>query len=262
MHGRSAQDKLSFRARLQRGDVLTAMFSIIPSPAIAEIIGISGFDTAIIDMEHGPISLSDLTALVTAAQYGGAYAMVRVPECADHVIGAVLDLGADAVLVPQIQSAAQARQAVRAARYAPDGIRGVNPWTRAARYGTAPNWATEANADVTIIGLVEGSEGLANFDEIIAVPGLDAVFLGPVDMAQSMGLPGEPEHPRVVAAIAAAVTKALARGLRVGVFARDPEGANRWIEHGVTFIGVSEDTVAIQTAFSGIRSAICVPGGD
>ena len=252
----------SFRDRLRAGEVLTATFSIIPSPIIPEIIAVAGFDVAIIDMEHGPLSLSNLMPLVTAAQFGGAYAMVRVPECADHVIGAVLDIGADAVMVPQVQSGADARQAVAAARYAPEGYRGVNPWTRAARYGTVANWASVANADVAVIALVEGADGIASLDEIIAVPGLDAVFLGPVDMAQSMGLPGQPEHPQVIAAMESAMAKALAAGVRVGVFSRDAAGANRWIERGATFIGVSEDTLAMQTALSELRAEIAVPRQD
>lgn len=247
---------VSFRDRLRSGETLIATFSIVPSPVIAEIIAVSGFDVAIIDMEHGPITLSNLMPLVTAAQFGGAYAMVRVPECADHVIGAVLDIGADAVMVPQVQSAAHARQAVAAARYAPEGYRGVNPWTRAARYGTTANWVTVANDGAAVIALVEGAEGIANFDEIIAVPGLDAVFLGPVDMAQSMGLPGQADHPRVVAAIEAAFAKALAAGVKVGVFSRDAAGANRWLERGATLVGISEDTLAIQTAFSELRAAV------
>lgn len=236
--------------------MLTAIFSIVPSPTVVEILAVAGFDAVIIDMEHGPTSLGDLTPLVMAAETGGAYPIVRVSECSDHVIGAALDIGAAAVLVPQVGSAEEARRAVSAARYAPEGSRGVNPWTRAARYGRTADWTSVSNQNVAVIVMIEGREGLNQLDEILGVPGLDGIFLGPVDMAHSLGLSGQPEHPDVVAAIRDAADRAGRRGVAVGVFARDAEKANGWIGQGPTFLAVSEDTAAIREAVTAIRDGI------
>ena len=153
-----------FRDRLRAGEVLTAIFSIIPTPTVVEILALAGFDAVIVDMEHGPTSLGDLVPLLMGVEAGGAHTVVRVPECSEHVIGAVLDMGAEAVLVPQVINAAQARRAVSAARYAPDGTRGVNPWVRAARYGKRTDWVTRSNEHVAVMAMIEGSEGLSQLD--------------------------------------------------------------------------------------------------
>lgn len=246
----------SFRSRLREGEMLTAIFSIIPSPTVVEILAVAGFDAVIIDMEHGPTSLGDLTPLVMAAETGGAYPIVRVSECSDHIIGAALDIGAVAVLVPQVGSAEEARRAVSAARYAPEGTRGVNPWTRAASYGRTTDWTNVSNERIAVMVMIEGRDGLDQLDEILAVPGLDGIFLGPVDMAHSLGLSGQPEHPDVLAAIGDAARRAALRGVAVGVFARDAEKANGWVGQGPTFLAVSEDTAAIREAVTVIREAI------
>jgi len=246
----------SFRARLRDGEILTAIFSIIPSPIVVEILALAGFEAVIVDMEHGPTSLGDLPPLIMAVERGGAVPIVRVPECSEHVIGAVLDIGAAAVLVPQVGSAEAARRAVSAARYAPEGTRGVNPWTRAARYGKTTDWTAKSNRDATVMVMVEGREGLDNLDAILDVPGVDGIFLGPVDMAHSLGVPGQPDHPTVVAAIADAAERARRRGVAVGVFARQASAAARWIGRGPTFLGVSEDTATIFEAMSALRAEI------
>lgn len=246
----------SFRTRLREGRPITAMFSILPEPQIIELIALAGFDAIIIDMEHGPNSVGNLPPLVLAAQAHGRFPIVRVPECAEPVIAAALDIGASAVLVPQVQSAAQAELAVAAARYAPEGRRGLNPWTRAARFGATANWPAVSNRDTGLMVMIEGPQGLAELDAILAVPGIDAIFLGPVDMAHALGLTGQPEHPSVVAAIEQAVARAGACGVGVGVFARHAASARHWLGIGVRFVAVSEDTVAILEAFSTLRAQL------
>ncbi|WP_083733884.1 HpcH/HpaI aldolase/citrate lyase family protein [Sphingopyxis sp. KK2] len=243
----------SLRDALSERRPLTAMFSIIPAIPVVEMIGLAGFDCAIVDMEHGPLGIADLMPLMLAADARGAFPIVRVPDATPHMIGAALDVGAAAVLVPQVVSAETARAAVSAARYAPEGTRGVNPWVRAASYGGGTEWLQAENRNAAVMVMIEGKDGLAALDDILGVEGLDAIFLGPVDMAQSMGFPGQPEHEAVVAAIEEAVERAGRRGVGVAVFAPDAAGAARWFARGVSFVAVSEDTVTILGAFTTLR---------
>ena len=249
----------SLRSRLRDGTVTTSMFSIVPSPVIVEMVGLAGFDSVIIDMEHGPIGIDRLTSLVVAAELRGMHAIVRVPECRTPLIGAALDVGAAGVLVPQIENPEDARFAVAASRFAPEGNRGVNPWVRAADYGRRSDWLASANSETAVMVMVEGKGGLQNLDGILAVPGLDAIFLGPVDMANSLGVPGQPEHPLVVDALVQAAAQATERKVAVGVFTRVPSTVRQWIDRGVSLIAVSEDTVTIQDAFSALYSQIGAP---
>lgn len=238
------------RAAMRSDARLTAMFSIIGAPAAVEMIGLAGFDCVIVDMEHGPIDVRDLPTLIMAAERRGAHAIVRVPDTRPQVIGAALDAGASGVLVPLIDSADAARAAVAAARFAPEGNRGVNPWVRAAEFGRDAGWLGRANDGAAVMVMIEGVGGIAALDDILAVPGLDAVFLGPVDMSQSMGLPGQPEHPQVIAAIEDAVARARDRGVGVAVFAPDAKAAARWFARGVSFVAISEDTITLLSALT------------
>jgi 4-hydroxy-2-oxoheptanedioate aldolase len=171
---------------------------ILPRIEVVELAALAGFDAVILDQEHGPIGVEALPELVAAAQGAGLACVVRVPECRAKAIEAALDVGADAVLVPHVASADAARDAVAAARFAPDGRRGANPWVRAARYGALADFASEANDRCACLALVEETDGVAAIEDILAVPGLDAVFVGPVDLSHSLGYAGQPEHPAVV----------------------------------------------------------------
>jgi 2-keto-3-deoxy-L-rhamnonate aldolase RhmA len=175
------------------------------------------------------------------------------------LIGAALDVGAAGILVPQVSSVQAARDLVAAARFAPHGRRGVNPWVRAADYAGGSDWFERANASVGIAAMVEGTEGLDAVHDILDVGGLDAVFLGPVDMAQSLGLGLQPEHPQVIDAISAVVRAAAAKGKATGVFAPTATAARRWLERGVRFVAVSEDSAVIRAAFDRLREEIGQP---
>jgi 4-hydroxy-2-oxoheptanedioate aldolase len=243
----------SLNERLREGQALTAVFSIIPSTHVVEMIGIAGFEAVIIDMEHGPFSIDSVIPLLLAAQTRGMYPIVRVRANEPSLIGAVLDAGAAGVLVPQVTSAAAAAAVVKAARFAPAGARGTNPWVRAARYGAGATWFADANRDVSILVMIEGREGLDALADIIAIPGLDGIFLGPVDMSQSLGVGGQPEHPKVIAAIGDAVAAASARGIVTAVFAPNVAAARRWIAQGVRVVALSEDAAIMMDAFHKLK---------
>lgn len=187
----------------------------IAAPEIVEAAGYQGFDFVIIDMEHGHFGFDTAHQMVRAADAAGVAPVVRVPALDESAILKVLDMGAMGVLVPGVSTRQDAERAVRAAKYAPWGTRGACPWTRATGYETA-DWQRHAewsNAETMVWLLVEGTAGVDNFDDILAVPHVDALMMGPFDLSQSLGVAGQLEHPRLSAALATMAEKAAARGV-------------------------------------------------
>ncbi len=240
---------LSLRHRLRRGPPLVATFSIIPSFEVVEMIGLAGFDAVILDMEHGAYGVEALGPLLLAARTRGLFPIARVRTNEASLIGAALDAGAAGVLVPQVSSAAAALAAVSAARFAPEGSRGANPWVRAADFTAGPPWFAQANQDVAAMVMIEGREGVEAVPDILNTPSLDAVFLGPVDLSHALGVPGETEHPLVLAQVERVVAQAAERGMSVAVFAPTPKGARRWLDRGVGFVAVGMDTAHVLAGF-------------
>lgn len=237
------------RGRISSGERLIGTFSLIPATEIIEIVAVAGFDFVIVDMEHGPYDLGTVRDAVVAARASGLASVIRVRDAAPDLIGAVLDIGCDGVLVPQITSAPQAQAVLHAARFSPDGTRGANPYVRAAGYGSVPDWFAKADRDVAVMLMIEGSEGVAACPEILALPGLDAVFLGPVDLSHSLGLPGQIGHPRVVDTLAGIVARATEHGVATAIFAHDADAAQDWLRHGVQLIASGVDADIIRTGF-------------
>lgn len=249
---------VAFRQQLTDpvGAPLLATFSIVPRIEVVELIAYGGFDAVILDLEHGPYSIEALPALILAAQSAGIASLVRVPDARHQVIGAVLDLGADGVVVPNVRSAENAAEAVAAARFSPDGTRGANPYVRAGRYSSNETYFTDANGRAAMIAMIEGREGLASIDAILDVEGLDAILLGPVDISMALGVPGNTDHPLVVSAISAAIKRAKARAVAVGVFAPQQDMAVRWIRLGARFVALSVDTAMILHSFREAAQAV------
>jgi 2-keto-3-deoxy-L-rhamnonate aldolase RhmA len=245
---------MTFRERLAgAGPALIATFVLVPRIEVIELLAYAGFDVAILDLEHGPYSVEALAPLIAASRSAGISCLVRVAEDRAQQIGAVLDVGADGAIVPNVQSEASAASIVAAARFAPDGKRGANPYVRAARYSANESYLTAANEAAAIIGMVEGKEGLSAVDSILGVEGLDAILLGPVDMSMALGVPGQPEHPTVIASMSRIVEKASARGVATGVFAPNTNAAARWLKLGVRLVALSVDTALM---LDGFRSAV------
>lgn len=238
----------SLRERLKSGVPLIATFSIIPTVEVLELIGLAGFDAVILDIEHGAHGSEALGALILAAMARGIYPIVRVRGSDPAEIAAALDAGAAGVIVPQIGSLAEAEKAVRAARFAPLGNPGANPFVRAAEYSGRLEWFAEANRDVAILVMIEGRSGLEAAEQIAAVPNLDGIFIGPMDLSHSLGVPGEMAHADVVAAIRTAIAACSKQGITAGIFAGTPEAAKRWMGEGVSFVGVGADTAYLRTA--------------
>ncbi|HVC20356.1 MAG TPA: aldolase/citrate lyase family protein [Vicinamibacterales bacterium] len=246
--------------RLRTGSPLVTTFSMIASPMIVELLARAGFDAVVLDAEHGPLGPESLNVLIPAARAANLPPIVRVRANEPSLIGAALDVGAAGVIVPQIESAAAAAAAVSAARFAPDGRRGVNPYVRAAGYAAGVEWYPQANRETAVLVMVEGAAGIAALPEILAVPGLDGIFIGPFDLSQALGRPGDVEHPEVVARVTAIVAAAQARHVATGIFAPTPALARRWLDLGVRLVAVSFDTALALDGFRAARQAVRGPG--
>ena len=233
----------AFRARLLQGDTVFGPFVHCRDKALLEILGQEGFDFAIVDTEHGATDPSEVEDLVRAANGAGLAAIVRIAEITPSAIAHALDTGAQGVMVPHVSTQEAARAAARAARFAPLGERGVDPYARSAGYGhVAPaEYFREANEETLVIVQVEGRQGAENVEAICQVPGVDCVFVGPFDLSQSLGLPGQTGHPRVISKVREVVECSDGCDVATGVFVVDAEGARAWRQAGVRFIAVSMD---------------------
>lgn len=219
--------KDSLRARIAQGGRLLGTMVQFDCCEIVEIAGLAGYDYVMLDAEHGALDIGALTQLLRAADAVGIAAMVRVPDHGAAFIQRVLDAGACGVLVPRVRDRAQAEAVVRAARFAPLGERGACATSRAAGHWTRdwPGFSGRAAADVLVWALVEDPDGVERIAQIADVAGLDALVFGALDLAQSLGVPGQVGHPSVRAQFDAVHAAARARGLPlVAVTASEPEG--------------------------------------
>ncbi|MGI5857182.1 MAG: HpcH/HpaI aldolase family protein [Candidatus Merdivicinus sp.] len=242
-----------FRRKIQDGPVF-GPFMKTGDPAFVEAAGYAGCDFAILDMEHGPTSLQEMQNNIRAAQVSGMVPIVRVPSLSETAISQALDIGAAGVQIPQISTAEDAQEAVRAARYYPQGERGVCRFVRAAHYSSLERSAyfAEANQSLVIIQL-EGRQAVENLEGILNVDGVDILFIGPYDLSQSLGVPGQTTHPRVLAQMSEIVSRAKEKGVVLGTFTDSAETMKTWMEAGVRYLSYSVDVGIFSEACSGIR---------
>lgn len=226
-----------------RSGAIYGTFSKTDDPFFIEIIGKSGFDFVILDCEHGPNAPRSLLPLVMAARCGGLLPIVRVPSLSAPDIQRVLDLGVAGVQIPQICNEKDAQMAVRATRFHPLGERGVCRYVRAADYSLMKKtkYFTGQNAEVALIIQIEGAQGLANLDAILQVKGPDVIFIGPYDLSQSLGVPGQIQHPKVKSAMKKIVEKCQNAGAVAGVFTDTVSSARAWRKAGIRYIAHSVD---------------------
>jgi 4-hydroxy-2-oxoheptanedioate aldolase len=241
---------VSLRERLTAGGPVLGTWVNAPSPDVVETLGLLGFDVVMCDLEHGEYGTEALPALLRAARAAGCSAMVRTSHMSAREVGASLDAGADGVLAPGVGSVEEARAVVAAAHYPPRGERGAAPNVRAAGYGTVPfaDYREQAEAGVVAGVQIEGPDGLAALDGILGVPDLDLVFIGPFDLSQHLGVPGETGHPAVVEAMTDIVERARQRGVATGTWAPTAAAARPWIDAGVRLVTVSSSTALFTTA--------------
>ncbi len=237
------------KQKAARGPV-NGVFVFTNAPSSVEILGYAGFDYVVIDTEHGPNDIAAVENMIRAAEVSGIAPIIRVTKNDPVYILRVMDVGARGVLVPQVNSAVEARCAVRAVRYHPRGDRGLAGIVRAARYGFTPlpDYVADTNDNSLVIVQAEDIKAVANLDEILAVDGVDGVLVGPADLSQSMGIPGrfdDPEFTRVVHDIVARTIKA---GKLAGMFCFDAAQARYWRERGVRLLLIGTDTILFAAA--------------
>lgn len=254
----------SLGARLEEADrPLAGMWVCSGSPVIAEICAGGGLDWLLIDMEHGPNGLESVLAQLQAVAAYPTTPVVRVAANDQVLLKQVLDLGAQSVLVPMVSSAEEAQAAARAVRYPPHGVRGVgSALARSARWNRVDGYLTEADAHTSLIVQVETAAGVDAAAEIAAVDGIDAVFVGPSDLAASMGLLGQQSHPDVVAAVLRAFAAVHDAGKPVGVNAFDPAAAQAYLDAGADFVLVAADVALLARASEGLAARWSSSGDD
>lgn len=245
--------KNAFKQALAAGQLQIGLWQGLASPYCAEICAGAGFDWLLFDGEHSPTDIPGLLAQLQAVTGTPAHAVARPPFGEARLIKQYLDLGFETLLIPMVNSAEQAAQLVRACRYPPEGIRGVG-MSRASRWGRDANYVAEANREVCLLVQIETREALANLDEICRTEGVDGVFIGPADLAASLGHLGRPGHPEVVAAIEAAIASIRAAGKAPGILSADPALADRYIELGCTFVAVGTDMSLLARATEALAS--------
>lgn len=205
---------------------------------IIEVSAAAGFDFVIIDNEHACWGIAPNIDLVRAADAAGIATLIRVPELTETYVKWALDLGASGVMVPGVGSVEEAERAVKLSRFAPQGERGACPYTRNNDFGVndTVEYFAKTNRELSVVALIEGVKGIAAYDDILKVEGLDAVFFGPMDLSASLGIPGEVTHPRVEAAIREMIEKANACGKKAGMFVADKGQAKKWLAAGADYI--------------------------
>ncbi len=248
----------SLRQRIRRGEVVFGPFMKLSCPPIVEIMGHAGFDFAIFDTEHGPITFESIEDLIRASEVAGISPLVRVYKNDPALISRALDLRAEGVIVPHVSSEEDAIRLTRASRYYPEGERGVCKYVRAADFSATDQhtYFSRANQDTLVVAIAEGSEGISNIDKILAVPGIDVVFVGPYDLSQSLGIPGQVDNPRVTQEIERIVDNARAAGIAVGTFVDNTAAAGRWLKAGIQFIAMSVDVGIVYQAAKGIVDSL------
>lgn len=235
----------AFKRALRAQRHQTGLWVTLAQASSAELVAASGFDWLLLDTEHTPATLPNVLAQLQAVAPYRSHPVVR-PSWNDKVqIKQYLDIGAQTLLLPYVQNAEEARNAVAGMRYAPRGMRGVGGTVRATRYGRVADYMRQCEDELCLLVQAETGEALENLDAMLAVDGVDGVFIGPADLAASLGYPGEPGHPKVVAEVESAITRVRAAGKAPGVLTTDEALARRYMAAGSLYTAVGVDAAIL-----------------
>jgi len=247
----------TFKKKLSDKQPVLGIFSKTSDPAFVEAAGWAGMDFIILDIEHGPNNILSLQNLIRGAQCSDILPIVRVPDCSETFISKALDIGAAAIQIPQVTCADDVKNILKAARFAPNGERGVCRFVRAANYSMTNRFEYFKSADdVIIIIQLEGLKAIENIDEILDAGNVDIIFIGPYDLSQSLGIPGQVTDPRVEEKMIEIVEKANKKGICVGTFTDTIENANKWKNKGLQYISYSVDVGIFAEACKNIKENI------
>lgn len=242
-------NKLKYK--LKRGEFVLGTWNILPSSAVINVLGCAGLDFVVIDAEHGPIGMETAEDLVRAAEVEGMTPIIRVADNDAALVLRALDIGAHGVQIPHISNKNQAQAAVSYVKYPPLGNRGFSPFTRAGRYSLEQSLThtVKSNQNTLVILNVEGKEGVSNLDQILEVEGIDVIFLGPYDLSQSVGKPGQIDDPEIFGLIQTCTETIRKAGMAAGCFARDNEMMAMLIDCRIQYITYLVDATVLLRTF-------------
>lgn len=245
-----------FKQALVKGTPLIGLWLGLANGYTAEMLGGVGYDWLVIDNEHAPNTLESTLAQLQCLAASSANTVVRAASDDAVEIKRLLDLGAQTLLIPMVESAEQAARIVAATRYPPHGIRGVGAaLARASRWQQIPGYLATADAQLCTLVQVESEAGLRTLPDIARVRGVDGVFIGPADLAASLGYLGDPAHPEVQAAIADAIHEIRAAGKAAGILTSDAAMARRYLQLGAVFVAVGSDVGVLVSGARALRDA-------
>ncbi|SFJ80022.1 aldolase/citrate lyase family protein [Celeribacter neptunius] len=246
--------KNTFKARLKAGDVQIGLWLGLGDPSAAELAAGIGFDWLLIDGEHGPNGLRDVLAQLRGAG-DKSQVIVRTRDDNRAEIKQMLDIGTQTLLVPMIESGDQAAEVVRSMKYPPLGVRGVGAaLARASEYNGIPDYLQTANDEVCVLVQVESMAGVAALDAILAIEGVDGVFVGPADLAADMGYLGRPGAPEVQEVVVDTLKRIKAAGKAAGILTSDQKLAQSYRELGVEFLAVGSDVGVLRAGLTGLKA--------
>ncbi len=250
----------TFRDALRAGQRQIGLWVGLADPNAAELLATTGFDWLLLDGEHAPNDPQSVLAQLRAVAAYPVHAIVRPVQAEVALVKQYLDIGAQTLLVPMIDTAEEAQLMVQAMRYPPEGIRGMGAaLARASRWNQVENYLNRANDEMCLLVQAETVQALRNLPAIAAVEGVDGVFFGPADLSASMGYRGQPGHPEVQKAILAGIQTVRAAGKAAGILATDVALAQQYLEAGALFVAVGVDTSLLVKAATGLSQQFCAP---
>ncbi|WP_418318137.1 aldolase/citrate lyase family protein [Piscinibacter sakaiensis] len=251
-----------FKRALAAGQVQIGIWNSLASSVAVEVVAGSGFDWMLVDMEHSPNDMPLLHAQLQALMGRPATTPVVRPPWNDTVtIKRLLDVGVQSFLIPYVQNAQEAADAVAATRYPPHGVRGFASASRATNFGRIPGYWQGAHEEICVLVQVETTAALDEIEAIAAVPGVDGIFIGPGDLSASMGYLGQPSHPEVISAIDAAMKRIHAAGKPSGFLTGDEKLARHYLDMGCSFVAVGADLVLLARAADALSARFKSPQG-
>lgn len=253
-----AFERFTLRKRLFGGDTCLGTWLFLPSPEVIEIVARAGLDFAVIDLEHSPITHQQMVSMIVAAENQGMTPLVRVPELESSPLLRALDSGAHGVQLPHINTAAQARELVMHVKYHPIGHRGMAPSTRGGGYTltVTDGYLDKANEATLVVVSLENSESIRNLPAMLDVPHVDVIYVGPYDLSQSLGMPGQVDHPKVLKEMERVFARIRKAGKIAGSFAPSAKRARQLKDMGVQYLTCESDGTLLRTAFEGLKRDI------
>jgi 2-dehydro-3-deoxyglucarate aldolase len=244
------------KERLLKGDPLIGGWAVTGSLVATEVLGHSGFDWVLIDGEHGANDYNTAVHQLIALNNTPASAFIRPETNSPVILKRWLDFGFYNFLIPMVETANQAQSAVQATRYPPEGIRGVSVSQRSNRFGQQADYFNQINQCITVVAQIESLLAIQNIEEIASVLGIDCLFIGPQDLAASMGYLAQPSAPAVQAQMQSLTKRILSMNKIVGILAADENDAKRYRDWGVTFVGVGSDQSFIKRSSAQVLKAL------